>query len=137
VLAETITRDARFNMISMLRFPAVITGNERIYGELYEVDGQALRVLDRLEGNGSFYERQLVDLVDSDQPAWMYVLVDAPERTHSLGIAKIIDPDAPDETIALFWQGVDQDTLDQIEEANSARMAQFSELDQRDDTGTA
>lgn len=43
----------------------------RISGELYEVDDEVLKDLDRLESNGSLYERRPV-LLNDGSLAWMY-----------------------------------------------------------------
>lgn len=46
----------------------------QVEGELYEVDQQTLASLDQLEGNGYFYTRELVPLVNYSTGVWMYVL---------------------------------------------------------------
>jgi gamma-glutamylcyclotransferase (GGCT)/AIG2-like uncharacterized protein YtfP len=76
-LGATQTKEKSFLMISLGRFPAVFNtgedGNYAIQGELYEVDGHTLFLLDKLEGNGEFYERIPV-LLESGHTAWMYCL---------------------------------------------------------------
>lgn len=54
-------------------------GAHRIAGEVWEVDGEGLARLDRLEQNGVRYRRQVVALAGGGE-AWMYVLIapDAP-----------------------------------------------------------
>ncbi len=76
-LGSTQTKGKNFLMISLGRFPAVFNtgedGNYAIQGELYEVDAYTLYLLDKLEGNGEFYQRTPV-LLESGRTAWMYCL---------------------------------------------------------------
>jgi len=75
------TAEDCYYMNSLGAFPAVTMVSDdseegySISGELYTVDGATLRKLDQLEGNGSFYTRQLVRL---DSPvikeAWIYMI---------------------------------------------------------------
>lgn len=75
------TAEDCYHMNSLGAFPAVTTVSDdcengySISGELYTVDSATLRKLDQLEGNGSFYTRQLVRL---DSPvikeAWIYLM---------------------------------------------------------------
>lgn len=59
-------------------FPVVFqeTAKANVAGEVYEVDGQTLKALDRLEGHPSFFERRevTVDIEDTgvQQTCWMY-----------------------------------------------------------------
>lgn len=72
----THTSSPVFEMISLSGFPGVLkNGNAAIMGELYLVDDEVFAQLDRLEGNGHFYNRELVHLEDHDEPAWMYILM--------------------------------------------------------------
>lgn len=81
-LSEAITTEKMWYMLSLGGFPGVVklppsfvdTLGYNIYGELYEVNDETLVGLDMLEGNGSFYTRELVAL-DTGDTAWMYVLV--------------------------------------------------------------
>ena len=75
------TSDANYRMISMGSYPGVVEldGQDEhcyILGELYEVDDDTLARVDRLEGNGSFYTRKIVELSETDDTieAWMYLL---------------------------------------------------------------
>ena len=55
----------RFSMVSFGTYPAAIKidGNGfYLLGELYRVTGKALKELDDLEGEGSFYKRELIEL---------------------------------------------------------------------------
>jgi gamma-glutamylcyclotransferase (GGCT)/AIG2-like uncharacterized protein YtfP len=74
-LEATRTGSRSFRMESMGGFPAVLkNGSYAIEGELYEVDDRTLARLDQLEGNGHFYNRELVFLASGDT-AWMYILM--------------------------------------------------------------
>jgi gamma-glutamylaminecyclotransferase len=80
LLEATRTGSRAFRMESMGGFPAVVkNGSYAIEGELYEVDDETLRNLDRLEGNGRFYNRELVFL-SSGHTAWMYLLMPSDNR---------------------------------------------------------
>lgn len=62
-------------------FPVVLKSNPngRVTGEVYRVGEEILERLDRLEGNGAFYLREMVDLELADgsfASAWMYVGMD-------------------------------------------------------------
>lgn len=82
-IATTRTKSKSFGMVSLTAFPAVYEGgNCSIEGELYEVDSTTLFFLDMLEGNGEFYERQVVELESGDS-AWMYCIVPGTISTDS------------------------------------------------------
>lgn len=75
------TSDANYLMISLGSYPGVIEldgqdNHHYILGEVYEVDDITLAMIDRLEGNGQFYTRKIVQLYDTDHSfdAWMYLL---------------------------------------------------------------
>jgi gamma-glutamylcyclotransferase (GGCT)/AIG2-like uncharacterized protein YtfP len=79
-LGERITADNHYRMISFGAFPGVIFSKSaktvaKVFGELYVVNDYVLKRLDMLEGNGNFYQRELVSLIDEEHPAWMYLLV--------------------------------------------------------------
>lgn len=86
-LGRAMTKDQDWFMFSMGGFPGVVRGNHSnanyLDGEVYVVDDDALRNLDALEGNGSFYTREEIPL-QNGTTAWMYVLPDRdryqPER---------------------------------------------------------
>jgi gamma-glutamylaminecyclotransferase len=85
-IGERNTHDETWIMRSLGGFPGVVKEHHgalsaSICGELYEVDDNTLARLDRLEGNGHFYNRELVRLRDESEPAWMYVLI----NHHSFG----------------------------------------------------
>lgn len=71
---EAITSEPSYEMFCMGGFPGVVHGDKLISGEVYAVDDLVLERLDRLEGNGSFYTREVVDTTIG--PAWVYLLTD-------------------------------------------------------------
>lgn len=67
-----------FDMLSFGAFPAIVPNNDGIiHGELYSVDDVALHRMDRLESNGSFYQRELknVEIDGTVEEAWVYILL--------------------------------------------------------------
>lgn len=76
-IGPTITKEA-YEMVSLGYFPG-LTKNPvaPICGELYSVDKKTMRDLDRLEGNGSFYNREKV-MLNNGTKAWVYFLMSAP-----------------------------------------------------------
>lgn len=79
-------------MISFGSFPAIFrvslvdNAGGPVVGEVYEVDKNTLAVLDRLEGNGIFYQRERADVYDSNNYlthplVWVYYLKEF--REHS------------------------------------------------------
>lgn len=52
-------------------FPAYLPGQGLVHGEVYEIDDTILSLLDRLEGNGHLYQRELY--TTSNQQAEVYV----------------------------------------------------------------
>ena len=78
-IGEALT-EARYTMLHLGGFPGVVKkGNTSITVELYDVDEETLRRLDRLEGHPGFYERLPVKVlpVNADQTdapqAWEWV----------------------------------------------------------------
>ena len=77
-ITEAKTTGSAWHMFSMGGFPGIVGGLHNISGEIYEVDEAGLKRLDWLEGNGAFYNREVIE---TDQGlAWMYVLMDASDR---------------------------------------------------------
>lgn len=65
-----------FALYNLGSYPGIITDeNEKVLGELYEIDQAILPRLDRLEGNGSLYIRHSVEvwLDDMKTSASVYV----------------------------------------------------------------
>ena len=79
LVGEARTR-ARFNLVSLGGFPAMVHGGEvAVRGEVYDVDEETLAALDRLEGYPGFYDREPVELRgEVTGEALAYLL--APER---------------------------------------------------------
>jgi gamma-glutamylaminecyclotransferase len=68
----------RFDLIDLGSFPAAIQGKHSVSGEVYEVDARTMRDLDRLESNGSMYQRKKVPLALAGRQivAWMYIYLE-------------------------------------------------------------
>ncbi len=96
----TATTSKRYRMVSFGNYPAVCkcikpmtdlpsaqVTRRSIYrpviGEVFEVTLATLARLDALEGNGSFYKREVVPLEGSVSKGWMYILMH-PETKASL-----------------------------------------------------
>lgn len=56
------TAEIKGKMFSMGGFPGVTEGEDDIHGEVYEVNDEVLKSLDRLEGHPNFYKRTQVEL---------------------------------------------------------------------------
>lgn len=99
-IAETRTLETKFDMFALAGggFPAVTRGDGAIKGELFEVDDATFRDLDRLEGNGHFYRRELIHLVGQDEPAWMYVIMHCDSRSRFN-----VDMDEDGDDVVLNW----------------------------------
>ena len=82
-LATTWTQAQTFKMLSLGHFPGVQEGGSHaIEGELYEVDNHTLYQLDKLESNGSLYQR-VETLLANGETAWMYILLVQPKWSRS------------------------------------------------------
>ncbi len=76
-VARTKTLSARYTMVSMGHFPALIdTGPHFIDGEVYRIHGDTLWILDIMEGEGDFYIRKQIQVVNYADPVWCYFLRD-------------------------------------------------------------
>jgi len=101
-IGERLTQDETWIMRSLGAFPGVVKKfygslSASISGDLYEVDDITLKRLDTLEGNGNFYNRELVRLRNDNDPAWMYILV----NHHSYG--SDMQPFYEGETFVYRW----------------------------------
>ena len=77
-----------YTMVNLGFFPGVLLkGNTPITGELYSVTESDMKVLDRLEGYPSFYNRMRIPLPGLDVEPWMYYL---PRKTYAQA------PEVPD-----------------------------------------
>ena len=68
-----------FSMYDLGDFPAItLMGNTKIYGEVYLVDEETFKRLDKLEGYPRFYNRKVIDVypVDGSEStkAWVYFI---------------------------------------------------------------
>ena len=74
-LYNATTSESKFDMLDLGSFPAVVDGGLKINGEVYKVNRRTLEMLDALEGNGSFYNREevLVNSDGGDNLAWIYI----------------------------------------------------------------
>lgn len=82
-ISKAFTSHLHWEMISLGGFPAVILGKGIVLGELYEVNDRTLINLDRLEGEGHFYTKQLIPVTvpigGSYNIAFMYILNTPPK----------------------------------------------------------
>lgn len=53
-------------------YPYICDGNSVVHGEVFEVDDENLRYLDRVEGYPDFYNRKLIETPWGD--AWVYYI---------------------------------------------------------------
>ncbi|WCP66793.1 gamma-glutamylcyclotransferase [Vibrio tubiashii] len=60
-----------YSLYDLGAYPAVVDGHSVIYGEVYRVDEQTLRQLDRLEDVPITYRREQIDTPFG--LAWMYI----------------------------------------------------------------
>lgn len=78
-----------FRMVSFGGYPGVYGWDDGtdLPGELYEVTAETLQRLDRLESNGSFYQRaeRTVMIGGEEHTAWVYLLMH-PDRYGDLQI---------------------------------------------------
>ncbi|MBF0261216.1 MAG: gamma-glutamylcyclotransferase [Magnetococcales bacterium] len=63
-------------MYQLPGYPMAMPGNGVIHGELYWVDQESVRRLDRLEGHPKFFCRELWKLDHPDISAWIYLCPD-------------------------------------------------------------
>lgn len=74
-IGEFIAED--FALYDLGSYPGIIHSKiDKVKGELYSIDSNILRKLDRLEGEGSLYIRKLISVVNDNnetQEAYIYV----------------------------------------------------------------
>lgn len=68
----TFTTDNKWQMHSLGGFPAIIAGQDSVVVELYRVNQDTFRSLDRLEGFPDFYNRKKIDV--DGYTAWIYYM---------------------------------------------------------------
>lgn len=70
------TTEASYSMYLISGYPYVTSSEARypIVGELYAVDDDTLKVLDRMEGHPRYYERRETNIIVGEERfvAWMY-----------------------------------------------------------------
>ena len=100
----------RYGMVSFGSFPALIHyGNHTIQGEMYSITPETLVTLDALEGNGSFYQREVID-VEGFGEALCYFLIDVPleAKLNSDRIVPYKD--------GISWASTEQNYVDALED---------------------
>jgi gamma-glutamylaminecyclotransferase len=65
-VADATTVENGFRMIDLGHYPGVLPGYGRITGEIYDVNPQTLKRLDRLEGHPNFYRRTGAEFLTTD-----------------------------------------------------------------------
>jgi gamma-glutamylcyclotransferase (GGCT)/AIG2-like uncharacterized protein YtfP len=74
--------DARYTLVSLGAFPALLEGGATsVVGELYEVDGDTLAAVDRLEGHPHLYRRERVQLLGGERAEGYLLAGGRRERT--------------------------------------------------------
>lgn len=65
-----------YRMVSLGSFPGLLHGDKTVVGELYEVDDNTFKSLDRLEGHPEFYKRLERPFDDGEEVhhAWVYLI---------------------------------------------------------------
>lgn len=101
----------RYKMVDYFRFPAVCKAPKtldyeeptkqvearstyrKVIGEIYKIDRETLEDLDHLEGSGTFYQRELVDIEGYPSKVWMYILVyvDSESPLVTLNLDRVYD----------------------------------------------
>jgi gamma-glutamylcyclotransferase (GGCT)/AIG2-like uncharacterized protein YtfP len=85
-IAEAVTVEADYSLYDLGSFPAVSRiGENRIAGEVWEVDDEMMKVLDNIEGYPNFYNRSVVTTTEGD--AWMYHIDDVAQTTLCIKVA--------------------------------------------------
>lgn len=73
-------------MYSLGGYPCVsVHGNNTVHGEVYDIDEETLKHLDRLEGHPRFYQREIVET--SIGPAWIYLINNAEQQGYNNVVA--------------------------------------------------
>lgn len=89
-----------YNMVSFGVFPGVCSdGTFAISGEIYYVDNPTLIAIDRLEANGFFYTRELVEMEDGHE-AWIYLFT-----KEKIAPSDVIGPGITRTGNVLSWRG--------------------------------
>ncbi|MDX1286052.1 MAG: gamma-glutamylcyclotransferase family protein [Draconibacterium sp.] len=76
--------EPKFTLLDLGKYPAVLRqGTTSIHGEIYLVDQETFRALDKLEAYPDFYDRVLIPTEFGE--AWMYTLV---KKEHNYPVIK-------------------------------------------------
>ncbi|WP_457636233.1 gamma-glutamylcyclotransferase family protein [Persephonella sp.] len=64
-----------YEMYLVSWYPTVVKGSGKVYGEVYSVDLETLKVLDRVEDEGRLYKRvkEKVKIEDRYVNCWVYI----------------------------------------------------------------
>jgi gamma-glutamylcyclotransferase (GGCT)/AIG2-like uncharacterized protein YtfP len=89
LLGDAVTTDSSYTLFDLGSFPAVgLKGNNKIKGEVWEIDEEIFASLDRIEGYPDFYNRKQVET--NKGTVWMYYIPGIEEEHHIYrDIAKI------------------------------------------------
>jgi gamma-glutamylcyclotransferase (GGCT)/AIG2-like uncharacterized protein YtfP len=93
LVGEATTVNASFSLYDLGSFPAAsIAGNNKILGEVWEVNDEMFEVLDGIEGYPTFYNRTTVKTTRGE--AWMYYIPEIEQSNEELIYAE------PGETVS-------------------------------------
>ena len=97
-----------YDLVDLGSFPAVYrasyNGDKKLVsGELYQIDEGTLERLDWLEGNGSFYQRELttIEIDEEEHEAYIYEFLE-PDRGTKRNIVEVEDREG---TMHQRWAG--------------------------------
>jgi gamma-glutamylcyclotransferase (GGCT)/AIG2-like uncharacterized protein YtfP len=62
-----------FELVALGEYPALVSGEKRVSGELFQVDDDTLAAIDELEGHPELYERRSI-LLEGGVEAHAYLL---------------------------------------------------------------
>ena len=72
-VGNAVTSDSAYSLYDLGSFPAVgLKGNNKISGEVWEVDDETFAMLDSIEGYPNFYNRKQIQT--SQGKAWVYYI---------------------------------------------------------------
>jgi gamma-glutamylcyclotransferase (GGCT)/AIG2-like uncharacterized protein YtfP len=80
------TSDAAYSLYDLGAFPAVVMGgNNRVQGEVWQVDEDIMQQLDYIEGYPEFYDRKQINTTSG--VAWVYFIPNIQEYHNVTAIA--------------------------------------------------
>ncbi len=65
-----------FDMYLVSWYPAVVKGSGKVFGEIYEINEEVLKILDKVEDEGKLYNRTVVNIETEWGellPAYIYI----------------------------------------------------------------